>query len=352
MEPSAVHNLYTRLANDRWSFIYSGDFLDEHSARLISMAEEASKSAGSNSQLSKKLAFVMVEAYQNIIRHRNPLPPELATSVGRSLFMVRCDGSSYELNAMNPIRREEIGVVEKQLERIARNGDLKQLKEMFLRGLQGQSISNRGGAGLGLIEMARRSASGLRHDLRSMEPEVPLFLIQMHVGASDMHLTHKEAVHEIHDLVCELDLLLAFKGRSTPGIQNALLRMISADTSAKVETHDTRTKAYLAAMEFINGLDGDGHDTLLLLRRNGDGFSLTTGVLLEEAKLKEMAVQVERLRQGGQPLAQRLYRDALLGRVTGLSTGLIDLARRSLTPLGMEVFPHQDRYLLVLDAHV
>ncbi|MDQ3099827.1 MAG: SiaB family protein kinase [Bacteroidota bacterium] len=348
--------LYETLAGSRWGFLYSGDFHDEHSARLIMLAEEAAKaSPETETPLAKKLAFTLVEAYQNIIRHRAPLTPDLELGTGRSMFMLRSDGRSYEVAAMNPVRQEESEALQLLLERIKKNTDLKQLKEMFLRGLQNDSNSNRGGAGLGLIEMARRSSSGLHHDLRPGPGGELMFTIQLRVGISSMRPSPLDQIHGFQQTMAALDAVLVFKGTFTSGIQNALMRMIATDHSGSKERADSRTRAFLASMEMLAELPEQAGDGMILLGRNGQDHLLLTGVLLDERAADRLARQVEVLQQMDHNARQKVYRDALLGRDPDgafTSTGLLDLARRSKAPLVLSKFPHQGNSLLLLEALV
>src|SRR5690606_17012034 len=184
MDLATVHTLYETLADSRWGFLYSGAFHDEHSARLIDLAEDATKDPeNDNGSFSKKLGFVLVEAYQNVIRHRSELKGGLHDGKGRSLFMVLSDGKNFDVATMNPMATEESRELRTLLERIG-GTDLKQLKEMFLRGLQGNNPSQKGGAGLGLIEMARRANDGLQFQLRPIDPAVTMFTMQLRIGGS------------------------------------------------------------------------------------------------------------------------------------------------------------------------
>jgi hypothetical protein len=356
MDLSTVHKLYEALADARWGFFYSGDFHDEHSARLIMLAEEASKAfTGTGPSLTKKLAFVLVEAYQNVIRHRAPLEKALERGAARSMFMLRSDGRSYEVAAMNPIRREEVAGLRALLEHIRKNADLKQLKEMFLRGLQSEGGSQRGGAGLGLIEMARRSSAGLHHELRELEGSELMFTIRLRVGSSNMADSHMGHLYEHQQAMASIDALLLFKGEFTPGIQNALMRMMATDMDEHPGRSDARTKAFLAAMEMIGELPHQNADPIIVLGRVDGHYSLVIGLVLETRDAERFGRQLEALRGMDPNAIQRVYRDALLGRNADgafTSTGALDLARRSTEPLSTTGFPHKAASLLLIEAMI
>jgi hypothetical protein len=350
-----VHTLYEQLAGSRWAFLYSGAFPDAHSARLILLAEEAAHaSSGENIALAKKLAFVLVETYQNVIRHRAPLPPDQEKAAGRSLCMLRSDGTAYEVAAMNPVRAEEAHALGRILDGIRQNTDLRQLKEMFLRGLQTQSQSQRGGAGLGLIEMARRSTSGLHHEVRELGDGLHMFSIALHVGSSTQGHTPLEDLRALHATVAGLDALLAFKGQPTPGVQDALLRMIAADMEEAGEAEDRWTGVFLAALELIGEVPGQCGDPLILLGRRGSSHVLMTGLVLTPEEAPHLLAQARHLLERSPAELQKLYRDTLLERQEGpaLHRGLVDLARRPGASLTVHEEPVANGILVLLGTEL
>ena len=354
MDLPRVYKLYDDLAGARLAFLYSGEFRDEHSPRLIQLAEATTKVfPGSDPSSSKKLAFILVEAYQNIIRHRAPLPGDMEFGAARSLFMLRSDGSCYEVATMNAVRQEELEALRMLLDRIKRNSDLKQLKEMFLKGLQMESNSQRGGAGLGLIEMARRSSNGLHHEIRQLDEGPTMFAIQMRVGTSPMAVSSFDRIHDLQSHMAELDALFAFKGGLQSVMQASLMSMIAADLENGPDGSEQRVRVLLAALEMIGETREQIADPMIVLGRSAGDHSLVIGMLMDRAAADRTGHQIRTLAEMEAAAIQRLYRDALLGRNTNAmftSTGLIDLARRSKTPLQMELSPHGDGALILVEA--
>ena len=65
MDLHNVHTLYESLVGDKPAFLFSGEFNDEHSARLIKLGEEMLESEDAPRNLRGRLAFVLVEAYRD-----------------------------------------------------------------------------------------------------------------------------------------------------------------------------------------------------------------------------------------------------------------------------------------------
>ena len=131
MDIGAAHTLARSFSGDRATFLYSGRFHDEHTARLITLSEEVLTGLGDTQKLRGKLAFVMVEAYQNIVRHRFRKEQDDEPDLGRSLFLLRgiADGFAVQtVNRMDAAEADTLQVLMQDLQRL----DASELKERFL----------------------------------------------------------------------------------------------------------------------------------------------------------------------------------------------------------------------------
>jgi hypothetical protein len=323
MDSAVAHTLFDLLGGDRFSLVYSGEFPDQHTASLIAIGEGAVSDEGHRSRSHRqRLAFVMVEAYQNIVRHRASLPLQQERNAGRSLFMLRCQAGGDQVSAVDPIAIGEADSLVAMLRRVG-GSDQAQLKELFLARLRDSARTLRGGAGLGLIEMARRSGQGLSHALLPLDGEHSLFLLQVQVGLfSDGAST--EGLQRIHAHVCALDLVLLWSCGIAPEAQEAVLAMMQREIRSGAASAAVR--AYLALLDWL-----DGHEArraaVLAIAREAQGFRLMVRVSLPHARLRAMQQELDGLgRLSGHEL-ERCYRDMLLGRSgSGIHGGLLEWA--------------------------
>ena len=169
MENAQLIQLFEALAHEQLAVLYSGRFLDEHTANLITLGEEAVGGADAGKALRSRTAFVMVEAYQNVLRHRAQPQPGGVADHSTFMFLHHPPGTGVvTVNAVSPA---EVPALQSALQRLHGLG-LDELKRLFLRSLQGGERTERGGAGLGLIEMARRTGNARRRRPTSSVPSV------------------------------------------------------------------------------------------------------------------------------------------------------------------------------------
>ncbi len=357
MELSAVRALYDTLAGDRLTFLYSGLFHDDHTARLITLGEEFLEHEGAEKSVRGKLAFIMVEAYQNIIRHRAPISAELEQGAGRSMFLLRSLTNQHEVSAVNPVTTADAASLTAELERL-RTLDLQQMKQVFLRGLQSDTRTERGGAGLGLIEMARRSGHALQHAFGPLDEEHRIFALQALIGRAAEWRSDATVILDLHQLVVAEGISVLCRGRMAAGEQEVLLRIIERDLDDDRSGSEARTRAFLATAELLENLGAADEGPMIMLCRSGAAshsgqVALLVGVPLGIEAAKRLTAAVAEVNTLDAQGLQRRYRDILLGRGEAAGTlqlGLIELARRSSAALRLEQFTWRNTPFLVLEA--
>ncbi|MCB0766651.1 MAG: SiaB family protein kinase [Flavobacteriales bacterium] len=353
MDPALALALYERFAGDRLTFLYSGAFLDEHTARLINMQEEHLESEGASRVTRGKLTFVLVEAYQNIVRHRVK-GASIMNGADRSLFLVRNAGQAHEVTAINAVAGAEVEALRRSLDRLS-GLDLGEMKRIFLRGLQNEARTERGGAGLGLVEMARRSGNPLRHAFVGIDEQHQLFALQVLVGPSDGWLSTEALPMDLHQLVLNEGILLLHRGTLPAVTQENLIRMIELDM-AEVRSGPSRAdQAFLLMMGAVADLGVGGEGPMVTVAHRKDQATITLATPLTNASAGRVEKALDMVMALDGPALQRHYRDTLLGRTDGaggLELGLMDLARRSIGPLRARILSWREMPLLVLEADV
>lgn len=329
--------LFEALRGDRFAFGYSGGFHDDHTARLIALGESVLEDAPGN--LRSRLAFVLVEAYQNIIRHRAELPPGLADGAGRSLFTLRCQAAGQQVVAMNPVANTTVPRLQEVLRRLE-GLDKGQLKELFLARLQeGDSGSTRG-AGLGLIEMTRRSGERLGHALHQLGPDHGLFALAIRLGEGPDHAKILEDAMAMHAAVVREDVRVYHVGPRTAAIEEAVLRLIERDEDEDHGTASVCGRGYLAALETMAHYAGPRANGVVMLCGSAGRRGITLGMPVPTDIAERFQRELTEALAWDRLHLERHYRDHLLGRSTGpVPIGLIDLLRLSVEAPQWSVAP-------------
>ena len=113
-------------------------------------------------RIIKRVYHVVIESLQNISRHSDDLTTGEADPASRGAFLLSEGPDGYAICTGNVVRCDRVSKVDALLERV--NGlDKDGLKAIYKEQIRSTSVSERGGAGLGFIDIAKKTGSGIKH---------------------------------------------------------------------------------------------------------------------------------------------------------------------------------------------
>jgi hypothetical protein len=174
-----IYDLHRTMMSQKLILVYQGDFTQESTKSILSMAERNLDSSGEESAIKRKVFNVMVEALQNIVKHSDELV-DGETRSHAAIFLIGRETNRYSIMSGNPIRKTSIAGLQKKLDQI--NGlDKEGLKELYKEIIKNTTISDKGGAGLGFVDMARKSGAKLEFSFPEMNSEYCFFCLKVNV---------------------------------------------------------------------------------------------------------------------------------------------------------------------------
>jgi hypothetical protein len=121
----------------------------------------------------------MVEALQNIVKHSDELVDGQIRSHA-AIFLIGKESNRYCIMTGNPIRKENVSKLKDALDRI-NSLDKDGLKDLYKEIIKNTTISDKGGAGLGFVDMARKSGEKLEFEFPEMNTEYCFFCLKVNV---------------------------------------------------------------------------------------------------------------------------------------------------------------------------
>lgn len=135
--------------------------------------------------LYKKLLTLMIELLENILKyseHYEDITIEKQEFLPE--FELNHTGDSFILITRNPVRQKAIDIVTKKIDRL--NGsDEEGLKQYYRETITNGIFTEKGGAGLGLIEMAKITARPLEYEFRSVGNGISIFELKLSIDQTD-----------------------------------------------------------------------------------------------------------------------------------------------------------------------
>ncbi|MDZ4663302.1 MAG: SiaB family protein kinase [Bacteroidota bacterium] len=145
---------------------YKGNYEDISTETLINIIESNEKLAKRKSQL-RKVMFLSVEAIQNIQRYSAHKGNEW------DHYLLFFDGDSYQVVTQNLIHNKDSQSLKDKLDVIV-SKDQTELDELYFKKIESGEATEKG-AGLGLIEITRKSNKSIRYEIKKVDEEYSLF---------------------------------------------------------------------------------------------------------------------------------------------------------------------------------
>ena len=115
MKLETIYQIFQKLSTDDLSLIYQGEFNDDITEKIISLSEYNIAKKSELSKFKKKISFIMIECFQNIIRHaENPSMTYRPTNKSR-IFLTRNIDNTYYIASANLIENKKIDFLKSKL---------------------------------------------------------------------------------------------------------------------------------------------------------------------------------------------------------------------------------------------
>lgn len=160
---------------------YQGPILYDTIGDLISLLKENMFEAKVKQAIYKKVLMIMIEALENIFKYHEffdkesdllkQYPPTITIKHFDHHFVISCS---------NPIQKVDVPLLEERLKQINAL-DKAGIKEIYKQIITNGEFSEKGGAGLGIIEMAKISDDKLAYSFTSVNEEFDIYKIELKI---------------------------------------------------------------------------------------------------------------------------------------------------------------------------
>jgi hypothetical protein len=174
-----IYDLHRTMMSQKLILVYQGDFTQETTKSILAMAERNIDSSGEDASIKRKVFNVMVESLQNIVKHSDELV-DGETHSHAAIFLIGRENNRYTIMAGNPIRKSNVAALDQKLQHI-NSLDKDGLKELYKEIIKNTTISEKGGAGLGFVDMARKSGGKIEFEFPEMSADYCFFCLKVNV---------------------------------------------------------------------------------------------------------------------------------------------------------------------------
>jgi len=177
-----VNEYYSKLNGGDVLMAFKGDISGELISNVLEVVESGMDDHNEISKVRKKVYNVLVESLQNLYHHIEVLPDAMKGEFGSKfgIIVVSREDGRYRISTGNFVTQDKIDVLKNKIDKINSMGK-EELKDMYKFILNHQRLSEKGGGGLGLVDIARKTGSQLVYNFEKYDDTYHFFNLDVFV---------------------------------------------------------------------------------------------------------------------------------------------------------------------------
>ncbi len=176
-----VLNLYHEMFESGVSLVYLGEFSHQITKMFSTMAESEMVGKVEDKMIKKRIYHIIVETLQNMNKHSDEISGDDPTT-GNGMFIIGQKDNTYYIVTANKIRNKKKIFLKLAIDDVNK-ATIKELKEMHKKQIREGTLSDKGGAGLGLIDIARKTSDKLQYQFIPIDEEYSFFILKVEIKA-------------------------------------------------------------------------------------------------------------------------------------------------------------------------
>ncbi len=342
------------------SYIYRGGLSIDLSNKILSLAETNMANHSESSATKKKVYFIMLESLQNITRHQDIKTEENIDN--SSFFVIQRLVNDYYITSGNIVENKNIEALNSKLSKV-NSLDKDSLKQYYKEILTQGEVSTKGGAGLGLIEMARKSGNKLAYDFKEINKDFSHFYFQIKVSVPDPDPAFQDIdvdrltwIEGLEERILEKNLNLIYQVDFTQENLISILSMTEGNIGSKDDLA-LRKKIFNIIVELSQNIykhadepnkEKEGKSGIFLIGEKNGEYTLTTGNLILNNKVAALSSSLDRVNKADFDELETLFNKIIMvdekkGQ-KGAGLGFIDIKMKSRNSLSYHFSPVDKDY--------
>jgi hypothetical protein len=356
--------LFEEMQRDNLNYIYRGLFTQSITDSILSLTETNLDKAGEDQKIKKRVFTIMVEGLQNITRHQEVTGNDTIEDKN-GIFIIQNKHEKYYITTGNPILKKNISTLTDQITKI-NSFDPEELKVYYKQVLNDNIISDKGGAGLGLIEMARKSGNKLMFEFVNLSENYSYFYLNTEIAQHEEDTKGSctlspgdfaetmGTIKDIHHIINKENIVLIFNGIFN---QESLLSLLSIMEGQMFEHNlNFKKRVFNIMVEMLQNIVKHGDNAkiygqnpgIFFISQKDHMYRLNTGNYIPKNKTEDLAAKIDHVNSLTHKELNTFYEKSLFNfqidssKESGL--GLIELRLKTKRKLVYEISPFDDEF--------
>lgn len=170
-----VQGFYKGIPANEITLAYEGEMNHQLMKVFTSITLGRMSAENEKQPVRKKVYHVMIECLQNISKHAFNVSEELQADLNHGILIISKNPDNYLITTGNVVEIEQIRYLNQLLEKI-NTLNKKDLNELYKQQLREGNLSDKGGAGLGFIDIRRKTGQNLEYQFLPINSTHSFFL--------------------------------------------------------------------------------------------------------------------------------------------------------------------------------
>ncbi len=181
MKAQSILDLFNLMTDGKVIYVFHGEFNYKLVNTLLTDIKKELSLYKERKRAAKKTYKVLVECLENIHRHTSK-PTIEDEHLNEGVFTLLQNDGGFSVVVGNIIDSADVEPIKERIIEVNKM-DALELKTRYREMIRGASISDKGGAGLGLIDMAMKSGSKLQYEFDKHKDEKHFFTLRVDIEA-------------------------------------------------------------------------------------------------------------------------------------------------------------------------
>lgn len=341
-----LSDVFSLLNEQKVAFFLRGKFTERYTNVIVDLSENV---AGQIEEgfFSRKMSFMLVESFQNILKHGQTEDKLGVHLADHGIFSFKASVKGSFINSINFIQSSDATGLKMSIDYI--NGlDKASLKSYYMDSLKNNQMSSKGGAGLGFIEIARKSGSKILYRIDENQEGPILFHQQISLRSDNIAESESDEIEHtdrIYQFMCSHGLTMLFKGDFSPKIMLPLMELAEQAVKEENEESQQSMRSAHVVVEMIQNIQRHGFQLqessgqgYFALGKNKDSVVLITANLVAESETADLRNRIDEINSlddaGRKDLLRNTLKSSLAQENTlGRGLGLTEIAGSTSSPL-------------------
>ncbi len=175
-----VFEIYEKMEQNNILLSFKGEITSDLLTSILQIMENKMVNMQEEPKLKKKVYNVLVECLQNLYHHMDDISEVSHENNRSAIFMIGKNQGKYLIYTGNYILNENISRLKSVLDEV-NSLSKEELKDYYKKVLNNGEMSMKGGGGLGMIDIARKTGEKLDYDFLEIDNKVSFFTLNIKV---------------------------------------------------------------------------------------------------------------------------------------------------------------------------